>query len=273
MNKKKAISALILFTLCFAVVAQVSAQTETTTIGVSEGNVFRYEYKIYWNSTNSNDTVPINSIEQNTTEWLQATIKTVTGNTATIAWVQHFQNGTEKVLNQEITSVGTVNQLSILLYVANLNQGSLLLPTSQFPDYWVNSTVSRSYPGGARETNYILYSQANIDKDGDGNIDDLYKYSSRYFDKQTGVLVEANESSVSSAYPSQIFASSYELMYSNVWTVGGSSSGGGNDGGGSSPVSWLTSEMVIVIVIVVVMVALIAGLLLIRRRRSKKRRR
>ena len=85
---KKTLSVIILFTLCLAIIAQVSAQTPQVTIGVKENDTFKFQAKYYWNSTNLNDTVPIGFVEQNTTEYLQATIKFVTGNTVTITVLQ-----------------------------------------------------------------------------------------------------------------------------------------------------------------------------------------
>jgi hypothetical protein len=268
MDKKIGLSATILFTLCFAIIAQVSAQTTPeVNVGVSEGNTFKYQATYYWNSTNPNDTVPSSFIEQNMTEWLQATIKLVTGNTVTITEVQHFQNGTE-VSREELTNVGTVNQLSVLLYAANLNAGDYVLPIADLPYYTVNATVSRDYTGGPRETNYLQNTLANVDVDGNETIDYAYIYSSRYFDRQTGILVDGYFEYASAVNLGQIYAYAYKLTESNVWTVSGSSSDGSGDG-----TSWFNNEVLYVIIIIVVLVAVIASVLLIRKRKSKTKRR
>jgi len=265
---KKTLSVIILFTLCFAIIAQVSAQTPQVTIGVSEGNTFKYQATYYWNSTNLNDTVPIGLVEQNTTEYLQATIKLVTGNTVTLTELQHFQNGTE-VSREELTSVGTANQLSVLLYAANLNKGDDLLPIASLPYYKVNDTVSRDYPGGARETNFVENGLSAVDVDGDETVDYAYIFSTRYFDKQTGILVEGHFEYGSATNPGETYAYEYKLTESNVWTVSGSSSDGNGDG---TPTSWFTNEVLYVVIIVVVLVAIIASVLLIRKRKSKPKR-
>jgi len=153
-----------------------------------------------------------------------------------------------------------------LLYAANLNAGDYLLPSSQLPDYVVNSTVSRSYTGGARDTNYMENTQINVDNDGDSIIDYVYRYSSRYFDRQTGILVEGYFEDQIAANPDQTFASAYKLTESNVWNVSGSMLSGAST-------SWFTTDVLYVIIIVVVLVAVVATLLLIRMRKSKKRRR
>jgi hypothetical protein len=265
---KKTLSVIILFTLCFAIIAQVSAQTPQVNIGVKEGDTFKYQATYFWNSTNPNDTVPIGFVEQNTTEWLQATIKTVTGSTVTITEVQHFQNGTE-VPREEITYVGTVNQLSVLLYAANLNAGDYVLPMADLPYYTVNATVSRNYTGGPRETNYLLNSITDVDVNGDNITDYAYMYTSRFFDRQTGILVQGHFEYGSATNPGQAYAYEYKLTESNVWTVSAPSSDGNGDG---TPTSWFTSEVLYVIIIVVVLVAVIASVLLIRKRKSKPKR-
>ena len=265
---KKTLSVIILFTLCFAIIAQVSAQMPQVTIGVSEGNTFKYQATYYWNSTNLNDTVPIGLVEQNTTEYLQTTIKLVTGNTVTITELQHFQNGTE-VSREELTSVGTANQLSVLLYAANLNKGDDLLPIASLPYYKVNDTMSRDYPGGARETNFVENGLSSVDVDGDETVDYAYIFSSRYFDKQTGILVEGYFEYGSAINPGETYAYAYKLTESNVWTVSGSSAGNG-DGDGTS--SGFTTEVLYIVIIVIVVAVVVAIVLLVRERKSKPKR-
>lgn len=264
MSKEKALSVIILFTLCFAVIAQVSAQT--VNIGVAEGNWFRYKAIYYWNSTNPEDTVPANLVQQNQTEWLLATIKMVTGNTVSITELQHFNNGSE-VSREEISSVGTVNQLSVLVYVAGLNQGDYLLPLSGIPDYKVNTTLTRDYAGGTRQTNFVENGLAGVDIDGDETIDYQYIFNQRYFDKQTGILVEGYFEYGSATNPGETYAYSYKLIESNVWNVAAPGSNG-NGGDGDTPNSFFTAEVMYIIIIAVVVVAVSISLLLIRKRKS-----
>jgi hypothetical protein len=265
--RKKTLSVIILFALCFAIIAQVSAQAPQVTIGVKEGDTFKYKATYYWNSTNASNTVPIGLVEQNTTEYLQVTIKAVTGSTVTLTEVQHFQNGTEKP-REELTVVGTTNQFSVLLYAANLNAGDYVLPISDLPYYTVNATVSRNYTSGPRETNYLVNTMTNIDTDGDEKADYAYTLSARYFDRQTGILVEGYFEYGSATNPGEAYAFEYKLMETNLWTV----SSINNDGNGNGTSSWLTDEVIYVIIIVVALVAVIASVLLIRKRKSKSKR-
>jgi len=265
---KKTLSVIILFTLCLAIIAQVSAQTPQVTIGVKENDTFKFQAKYYWNSTNLNDTVPIGFVEQNTTEYLQATIKFVTGNTVTITVLQHFQNGTE-VSRDELTSVGTANQLSVLLYAANLNKGDDLLPIAGLPYYTVNDTVLRDYPGGARETNKVENEVSAVDVDGDETIDYAYIFSIRYFDKQTGILVEGHFEYGSAINLGETYAYEYKLTESNIWTVSGPSSNGNGD---STTALGFTTQVLYIVIIVIVVAVVVAVVLLVRERKSKAKR-
>jgi hypothetical protein len=271
MNRKTAISTMIMFALCVSAIAplaQVSAQTTQVQIGVNPGDTFKYTATYFWNSSDPTATIPASLLEENTTEYIQVTVKSVTGNTVTLGEVQHFTNGTDLPLSDEITAVGTTNQMSILLYAANLNAGSLVLPLADLPYYTVNETESQSYPSGNRATNLLVTTQYNVDTNNDQNIsagDFAYIYSSRLFDRQTGILVEGYFEYGSATTEGEAYAYRYTLIDSNVWTVSGSSDGNNNNGNGILPFN--TELIIIAVVVVVVVVA--ASLLLVRRRKKK----
>lgn len=268
MNKKECLSAVILLTLCFAVIGQVSAQTPEVTVGVTQGQWFKYQVVFFWNSTNPADTVPLGYVEANTTEYLLATIASVTGTTVTISEVQHYQNGTETT-KEELTNVASATVASVLLYASNLNSGSYLFPLNSATPI-INSTVTRTYAGASRETNYVENRMTNVDLNSDEQIDYVYRYTSLYFDRKTGILVEAYFEDVSATSPSQTLAWTLKLTETNAWTTG-STDGDGN-GGDGTPTSWLTANMLYVIIVIVVVVAVVAGLILIRKRKSKTKR-
>ena len=74
----------------------------------------------------------------------------MTGTTIALQTIQHFLNGTE--INQtELADVGSGITGSVLLYAANLANGSFLFPSSTSMPWVINATVSRAY-GAATET-------------------------------------------------------------------------------------------------------------------------
>ena len=250
MDKRIGFSTVILLILCFGIVAQVAAQNGEILVGVSEGNTFRYDAKYFWRSSNPLDTVPAAWANNNKTEYLQVTISMVTLNTVTITEVQHFLDGSETE-RTEVTVVGTDMSFSVLLYAANLNAGDYLIPKSVAP-YTVNSTVSRAYVGGARATNYV----ENRMTDVEGYV---YRYLSLYFDRQTGMLVEAYFEDVTSDKPDQTFSYTYKLIDTNAWSAGPSIGG-------------VDLTVILVAVAVVVIVVAVGVFLFYRRKRKRKKR-
>jgi hypothetical protein len=248
--------------LCLAVVAQVSAQTQAT-VGVSQGNIFKYDTKGYWTSTNASATVPASWAELNQTEWYQATISSVTGTTVSIKTVQHFFNGTE-IPQDQLIDVGIGVGGSLLVYASNLQFGDKLYPSSSLP-WTINETVQRTYGSGERATNHIEVRMNNLE-------DYVYRYTSLYFDRSTGILVDAYFEDVLTQTPDQTFSRTIKITESNVWTVPGTpSDGNGGNGGGGGPPWQLPLEWLVGIVVVVVVVVAAASLLVMRRRKKKYR--
>ena len=63
MNRAWGFVAFLMFLLFFAIVGRASAQVATPTAGVSPGNVFTYDFKVFWSSTNKSATVPADLVE------------------------------------------------------------------------------------------------------------------------------------------------------------------------------------------------------------------
>ena len=263
MNRKLALPKLLAIMLCLALAGQVAAQTAQVTVGVSPGNVFRYKVTYFWDSTNPSDPLPSNWAEANTTEYYQATVKEVTGTTVVLQTGQHFLNGTDITNDDELIDVSMGAGGSLLVYAANLVKGSYLYPAATSSPWIINDTVSRSYGSGVRETNWITARRTDLE----GYV---YSFTSTYFDKVTGVLVDAYFEDVFSSMPNQKFSRTVVITESSLWTVGGSPSDG-NGGGGQT--GGLPMELVYGIIVVVVVVAVVAAVLLVRKRGKKTRNR
>src|SRR4030066_900998 len=218
MNKKTALSAVILFILCFLIVGQVLGQTTPQPqVGVTQGNTFKYDVTYFWSSINPSDVAPTNWVNRNTTEWYQATIGEITGTTVNIATLMRFLNGTE-IPSTELIDVGTGFGGSLLIYATNLSAQSFLYPLSQLP-WIINSTEPRSYGSVSRDTNHI---QVNM-TGGEGIV---YSYIDLYFDKATGAMTEADLSDAYTDKPEQKFTLHLKLEDKNAWDMSGASSGG-----------------------------------------------
>jgi hypothetical protein len=209
MNKKLAVPTFFLFILCFAAVGNASAQTSL--VGVSPGNTFKYNLTFYWNSTNPADVVPAYLVEQNQTDYLQLTVETTTGTTVVTQAVWQLLNGTASN-STDVAEVSSGATGSIYVYAANLTAGGLLFPLSEEMPYRINDTSFRSYPSGFRETNHIAVNNTNIEGE-------VYSYMDLYFDKQTGIVVEYTLTGVSSSTPNQTVVQHFVLKDSNAWVV------------------------------------------------------
>lgn len=262
MKRKLVLSKLLAIMLCLGFAGQVFAQV--TTVGVSAGNVFKYKVTYFWSSTNSSATIPADWVAANETEYYQATVDEVTGTTISLKTVQHFLNGTD-YNKDELIDVGSSLGGSLLIYAANLANGSYLYPAASLP-WIINGTVSRHYGSGYRDTNWIQVTMTDANYSGV-----IYnsRYTSLYFDKASGVLVDATFEDVYANYPEQTFGRTINITDSSLWTVAGTPSDG--DGSGDGQTGGLPMELIIGVIVVVVVVAVLAAVLLLRKRGKKRK--
>ena len=259
MSRKLVILKLLAITLCLTLSGQAAAQT--VGVGVSSGNVFKYNVKYFWSSTNASATPPASWVEANSTEYFQATIKEVISTTITLQTVQHFPNGTDNS-KDELVDVATSLGGSLLVYASNLVAGSYLYPSSTNLPLIINATVSRPYGSGYRDTNWIQVRMTNAE-------DFVYRFTSIYFDKATGVLVDAYFEDSPSNLPNQNFSRTIKITESSLWTVPGTPSDGDGNGGGDNQTTGLPMELVYGVVVAVVIVAVVATVFVLRKRGRK----
>lgn len=211
MNKKTVAALFLIFLISFTFAGTALAQTEQVLVGVSPGNVFRYDISYYWSSINPSDVVPAFLVAQNQTDYFQITVETITSTTVVIQTVWQFLNGTA-VNSTDVAEVSSGATGSIYVYAANLTAGGFLFPSATDLPWRINSTEFRSYPRGFRETNHIAVNNTDIEGI-------VYSYMDLYFDKQTGIVVEFTLTSVTTATPNQKVVQHFVLKESNAWVV------------------------------------------------------
>lgn len=200
-----------MFLISFTFAGTAFAQTSPVLIGVSPGNVFKYDITYYWSSTNPVDVVPAYLVAQNQTDYFQITVETVTSTTVVIQTLWQFQNGTA-VNGTDVAEVSSGATGSIYVYAANLTAGGFLFPSATDLPWRINSTEFRSYPSGFREINRIAVNNTDIEGV-------VYSYMDLYFDKQTGIVVEFTLTNVNTATPNQKVVQHFMLKESNAWVV------------------------------------------------------
>jgi hypothetical protein len=214
MNRRTVLLNLISTLLLFALVVAASAQTRTP--AVSAGNTFTYSYTVNWNSNDPNATVPSDLVGINETQWAKVSVTAVSGTNVTGTLTTHYKNGTETT-NDGWVDVDTGDgNLTTLFISAGLVPGDSMYTGVQFNTYFINETVPRTYPGGARDTNHINVTSASSSSII-GNLSDTTNF---YWDQSTGALVELStaKSNQTGTYLTT-WSEEMQITDSNVWTV------------------------------------------------------
>jgi hypothetical protein len=160
--------------------------------GVSSGDEFTYEVKVFYNSANQSATISQYQLDINKTDYFKVEITGVDGNDVSFNSIWRFINGTENKNQGSVDiSTGFAGGDFWAIIGSNMNAGNKLHPTG--PDrVFINDTIIRNYePGGNRETNLVEITYTYYNEDDPSLF--YNEYSKTYFDKQTGMLVELEE--------------------------------------------------------------------------------
>ncbi|KON33173.1 hypothetical protein AC477_01835 [miscellaneous Crenarchaeota group-1 archaeon SG8-32-1] len=175
---------LISFTLLLSSIMIVQLGiAQVRTVGVSEGEWFKYGIELDWNyelEESPEDFIFTDFLEG---DIITLTIQDVSGTNVTGQFTIHYENGSERILNGSVDLTTGEGDLRNWLISANLNANNPLYETEI--DETINQTVSQSYPWGSRQTNQLLYSY---------NFSSGEDYSSLnlgfYWDQEIGILTE-----------------------------------------------------------------------------------
>jgi hypothetical protein len=212
MIKKLFTVTFLLFFLSFTMSGIARAQVRTP--GVTEGDTFIYTTTAYWSSSDPLASIPSDVVSMNQTEYLRVGITGANGSNVATFTIWHYLNGTDS------TSLGSVN-IDTGVYsggsggfwailAANLSVNELIHPLGQ-DAITVSETVIRNYAGVARETNHLIISYQNATEGATGRLD-------RYFDKETGILVELHDET-SYTNPAATIIISWKIKDTNVWVI------------------------------------------------------
>jgi hypothetical protein len=154
-----------------------TASAQTVIPGVSNGEIFTYNYNIIWASTDPSAIPPTDLVDYNNTKEIQFKITSVSGSQIGVDFIRIFMNGT-KIIQSGLINVdsGIVTvPFGFLIIGANLNKDQRVYPSGGYQT--ITDTVMRSYASGQRETNVL----GSGDSSGGTTI---------YFDKIRGIAVE-----------------------------------------------------------------------------------
>jgi hypothetical protein len=189
-------------------------------VGVHVGDTFTYS--IQGDSESGDiDTQPTPGFEiYNQTDYFKVTITDVKDTHVSMDTTWRFLNGSEINLTQ-IIDIANGNKTDEdgfwALYPADLPVGNLLRPRG-FDGNVVNSTSTKVYTGGGRETSlwFINNQFYNINDPTQSTM--MYDYRSIYFDKATGMLTEYYEYMLYNN-PQRQETIIWKLTDSSVWQI------------------------------------------------------
>lgn len=179
--KSKTIAILLGIFLIYIVAAgAVSGQTATP--GVLSGDVFKYDYKLAWSSTDSSIAVPDGYLELNNTESLQIRVDKVSGSVLTLQVTYVFKNGSSTYETGQIDINKDLSEVPFGFFFirANVSLGELIYPAG-IGKATLNATGTRTYAGEQREINHFTTQSGSAENIQEINI---------YYDKIRGVAVD-----------------------------------------------------------------------------------
>ena len=171
---------LLLSTIIFAQL--VFAQVRT--VGVSEGDWFKYGFSFEWDSglnMTFDDFVFTKFLEA---EWVMLSIQSVSDTNVTGQLRIQLENGTETLMSSSVDVANGEGNLTNWLIPADLSANDSLYQ-STFDDALINETVIRDYHWGPRETNHIIYSYEYASEEINSSI-----RADMYWDREIGILTE-----------------------------------------------------------------------------------
>jgi len=250
MNKAWGYVAFLMFLLFLAMIGKASAQVATPSPGVSSGNVFTYDFKAFWSSTNQSATVPPDLIELNKTVTERVTITDVLGLMVLMDITGISENGTEKTQQASVnilTGAGSSGGFA-LIATPNLVKNNIVYPYGDV-NFTINGTTTMTYPFGQREAAYFT---SNTTDSGQF----AYAYDSIYYDRPTGVMLELFTERVESSIPDDKVAFLWKIKGLDLKTTGG-----------------ILDYWPLIVAAVAVTVVLIAVFVYLRRRPGRRRHR
>ncbi|HCW06261.1 MAG TPA: hypothetical protein DGG95_02730 [Cytophagales bacterium] len=172
------------------------------------GDTFNYTYRINWDSTDPQATVPTQYVELNNTQFIRITVITVTGSLINADFTRHFNNGTEQTQNGNIDVNTQILEIpySTLIIRADANPGEKIYPAGGHAI--LNDTATRTYSIG--QVDAVRY----VSPDTTGGNSEKTEI---YYDRTNGVAVEYN-------FISQVTTGSYvtttrETVLINSWVI------------------------------------------------------
>jgi hypothetical protein len=247
------ITIILILIILMAVLTMVTAQQAIP--GVSQGDIFEYNYNATWNSTDPNALATTNVAKLLQTQSFQIQVISVTGTTVNGQVITRYKDGTTKTETGyvDIQSGSIHMPFGTLIIAGNLNAKEPIY--TAWDQDTINETVTRTYQTGNRETNHRLVETTSANR---------YEKTEVYYDKIKGIVVSSYYES-RDTYNSQTetFTETITNTNADVWAIASS--------GTASAFGFNGFDLLVVIVIIVIVSVLIILTLYLRHRKPKTR--
>jgi hypothetical protein len=223
MSNKKYLAIIVLVVLLVSVIVAIYAVqpfTPNYEVGVKAGDVFTYQMTGVAEVPEFDIAIPENYRDVNRTDYYRVEITKVEYPVVSYTETTQFKNGTifsfEGALNVE-TGANTNEGGFWGIFIANLGVGKLSRPA--VPEgIIVNSTETRTYQNGDRQTNFLRAEAEFYDAEDETLSRTCNTYTFIYVDKEIGILVELTEMQIYND-PQIMLTTTWKLVDSNVLQV------------------------------------------------------
>jgi hypothetical protein len=225
-------AALVLtFSIMLLALSNSSVLAQVRTVGVSEGDWFKHgEIDVDWQSNDTSATFPPYGWdwigEWNETEWMLATVESISGTNITSQTTEYFKNGSEEIRSGWIDiDTGNSTQMenetmdmTFMFILADLAVNDSVYSSAGYSEWKINETVLRVYPDISRETNHINLTWEYSFSNGVSTY--YYQSMNYYWDRSTGILVEWSIDAINQTGQYLTTWSVFSrITESNMWTV------------------------------------------------------
>lgn len=189
-------------------------------IGVNTGDIFTYKMTGVAESADFDIVIPENYMDVNRTSYYRIEITNV--NYPLVSYIETtlFENGTslrsEGTLNVE-NGATTGNGGFWGIFVTNLGVGKLSRPTVT-TGITVNTTETRQYQNGDRQTNFMRAEAEFVDVEDETYSRTCNAFTYIYVDKEIGIMVELSERQIYND-PQIMLTTTWILVESNALQV------------------------------------------------------
>jgi hypothetical protein len=214
------------------------------TAGVKVGDWVKFgEISLTWTGTG---TEPSYIKDEKNLDWMKMEVKSVSGTQVVVETTGKYKNGTSTQSSSSTLDVATGEGLSGgfgMLIGANLSEGDTI-PQQYGSQMKINGTATRTYCNAMRSVNYV---------DLSASYSGQTQQVKAYWDKATGILVEAYMHTSVSTPTAQTIELSLKATETNMWSA---------DIAGT-----LESNPIYIVAIIVVVLIVIIVLIIARRRK------